>query len=527
MAAEPEFRPESFRAHVAFLADDLLEGRETGSRGHEIAARYVAAQFEAYGLRPGGDDGTWFQSIRFLRTDADGPSATVTLDGPVGSRTFLQGQQTVVWRNKRGTSVDIDAPLVFVGYGQQNERLGFDDYDGLDVKGRIVVALDGFPKGLPSEEGAHLNSMRAVDAARHGAIGIVVIDTRSSRAATSWEAYTRYKDVPRYTWVGPDGQGYDPAPGIEFSVSLDAAATAALFAGGERTYEEILDEADREGGRPRGFPLNTKLKVRAGSRMSSVTSPNVIGILPGDDPVLSREYVILSAHLDHIGVAPEDPDHPDADRIRNGALDNASGIATMLEVARALAASPQRPRRSVIFLASTGEERGLLGAEYYARHPTVPTGRIVADVDLDMPLLLYPFTDLVAFGADRSTLGPLVAAAVAPMGLRLSPDPMPEMGIFTRSDHYMFVKQGVPAVYLVTGYANGGEQAWLAFGEQVYHNVNDDLNQPIDWEAGARFAEANYRVTRAMADADQAPRWLEGDFFGDTFAPDSPRAPRP
>ena len=527
VAADPEFWPEAFRAHVAFLADDLLEGRETGSRGHEIAARYVAAQFAADGLTPGGDDGTWFQTITFQRTDADGPPATVTLSGPDGSSTYTQGRETVVWRNKRGTSVDLEAPLVFVGYGLENPRLGFDDFAGLDVKGKIVVALSGFPKGMPSEEGAHLSAMTAIDAARRGAVGLVSIATRQSRAATPWEAYLRYTDVPRYTWIGADGQGFDPAPGIEFGVSLDPAASAALFVGSGRTIEEILDEADREGGRPRGFPLATTMRVRADSRVSRVTSPNVVGILQGSDPVLSREYVILSAHLDHIGLAPENPEQPTADRIRNGALDNASGIATMLEVARALATSPQRPRRSVVFLASTGEERGLLGADYYARHPTVPIRQIVADVDLDMPVLLYPFTDVIAFGADRSTLGPLVARAVAPMGLTLSPDPMPEMGMFTRSDHYMFVKQGVPAVFLVTGYANGGEQAWLDFRNGAYHNTNDDLNQAIDWDAGARFAEVNYRITRAMADADAAPRWIEGDFFGDTFAPDAPRAPKP
>ena len=526
-AADPEFRPESFRAHVTFLADDLLEGRETGSRGHEIAASYVAAQYAADGLRPGGDDGTWFQTITFQRTDADGPPATVTLGGPDGSHTYTQGRETVVWRNKRGTSVDLEAPLVFVGYGMQNARLGFDDYQGLDVKGKIVVALTGFPKGLPSEQGAHLASMTAMDAARLGAVGIVSVATRQSSATTPWEDNLRYTDVPRYTWIGADGQGFDPAPGIEFGLSLDPTASAALFEGSGRTLEEILDEADREGGRPRGFPLQTTMHVRADSRVSRVTSPNVVGILPGSDPVLAQEYVILSAHLDHIGLAPEDPKNPAADRVRNGALDNASGIATMLEVARALATSPQRPRRSVIFLASTGEERGLLGADYYARHPTVPIGQIVADVDLDMPLLLYPFTDVIAFGADRSTMGPLVARAVAPMGLKLSPDPMPEMGMFTRSDHYMFVKQGVPAVFLVTGYSNGGEQAWLDFRDGAYHNVNDDIDQPIDWNAGARFAEANYRITRAMADAEQAPRWLEGDFFGDTFSPDAPRAPKP
>jgi Zn-dependent M28 family amino/carboxypeptidase len=198
----------------------------------------------------------------------------------------------------------------------------------------------------------------------------------------------------------------------------------------------------------------------------------------------------------------------------------------MLEVARAAAAAPDKPRRSLVFLASTAEEEGLLGADYFARHPTLPAGQIVGNVDLDMPLLLYPFTDVIAFGANHSSIGPMVAEAVRPMGIQLAPDPMPEEGIFTRSDHYMFVKQGVPAVFLATGFANGGEKAWQAYLAGAYHHPNDDLQQQIDWEAGARFAEVNYRITRAMADADATPRWNQGDFFGDTFAPNAPRAAR-
>ena len=258
-----------------------------------------------------------------------------------------------------------------------------------------------------------------------------------------------------------------------------------------------------------------------------VTSPNVVAILPGSDPALKAQYVVLSAHLDHIGISPARPgDKPDTDRINNGALDNAAGIATMLEVARASAEAPVRPRRSIIFLASTGEEKGLLGADYYARHPSVPITAIVGNVDLDMPLLLYHFTDVTAFGADHSTLGPIVAKAVAPMGLRLSPDPMPEESIFVRSDHYMFVKQGIPAVFLATGFANGGEKQWGKFLSGAYHHPDDDMNQKIDWESGARFAEANYRIMRAMADADSVPLWYDKDFFGDIFAPGAARAKR-
>ena len=180
--------------------------------------------------------------------------------------------------------------------------------------------------------------------------------------------------------------------------------------------------------------------------------------------------------------------------------------------------------RSLLFLATTAEEKGLLGADYFARHPTVPIQQIVGAVGLDMPLLLYPFTDVIAFGANHSSFGKLVASAVAPMQIQLAPDPMPEQGVFTRSDHYPFVKQGVPAVFLVTGYANGGEKVWHEFLGGAYHSANDDLTQKIDWQAGTRFAEANYRIMRAMADADLPPLWVEGDFFGDTFAPQGQRA---
>jgi Zn-dependent M28 family amino/carboxypeptidase len=196
-------------------------------------------------------------------------------------------------------------------------------------------------------------------------------------------------------------------------------------------------------------------------------------------------------------------------------------------VARAAALDGRRPRRSIVFLASTGEEEGLRGADYYAHYPTVPIRQIVGNVDLDMPVLLYPFTDVIAFGANHSSFGPLVASAAGTMGIALSPDPMPQEGIFTRSDHYMFVKQGVPAVFLATGFANGGEKAWETFLAGPYHHPGDDLKQAIDWTAGARFAEVNYRITRAMADADEPPRWNAGDFFGDTFAPDAPRAAAP
>ena len=524
--AAPEFSPARFRAHVEFLSDDLLEGRDTGSRGYDVAARYVASQFEAFGLTPGGEKGGWYQSVILQRTSPPAERGFLTITGPGGERRFKHGDNVLVGMSPREPKLDISAPLVFVGFGIVDKRLGLDDYRGLDVKGAIVVTLRGFPKGLPSEEGAHVSANKAKVAEQHGAIGIMSVGTLQSDKVFPWEKVLEYANDPDYAWVDAEGKAFEEAPGARARAGLNGPAADAVFAGSPRTLADIRKEADRENGRPRGFKLKTRVRLESSSSWTRVTSPNVVAILPGTDAALKDEYVVLSAHLDHLGVKDVANAGPNGDRIHNGALDNAAGVATLIEVARVAAAAAKKTRRSMIFLATTAEEQGLIGADYFARHPTVPLARIVGNVDLDMPLLLYPFTDVIAFGADHSTIAKFVAEAVAPMQIRLSPDPMPEQGVFTRSDHYQFVRQGVPAVFLATGMANGGEKFWNDYLEGVYHSPRDDMSQAIDWNAGARFSEVNYRITRAMADADTPPLWYAGDYFGDEFAPKAPRAKR-
>ncbi len=524
----PDFSADRFRAHVEFMADDLLEGRDTGSKGHEIAARYVASQLASYGLEPGGDDGTWFQRVTFQKTTRGADRGGITLSGPGGERKFAHADNVLVGMHPREPNLDVSAPLVFVGYGLEDKLLGLDDYKGLDVKGKIVVVLRGFPKGMPSEEGANASAMKGLNAQKHGAIGMLSLQTLQSEKAFPWERILEYANDPDFAWVQPDGQAFDEAPYIRARGILNGPAAEALFAGAPRTLADIRKEADKPKGMPRGFNLKTRAAVRTTATWERVSSPNVIGILKGSDPELSKQYTVLSAHLDGLGIKDvAGADGANADRIHNGALDNAAGVATLLEVARAAAMDPNKARRSMIFIATTGEEYGLLGADYYARHPTVPIGQIVGNVDLDMPLLLYPFTDVVAFGAGHSTIGPMVEKAVAPMNIKLTPDPWPEQGVFTRSDHYQFVKQGVPAVFLATGTANGGDKFWGEFLGGNYHSPRDDLAQKIDWQAGARFVEANYRITRALSDSDAPPLWFKGNYFGDTFAPGAARATSP
>jgi Zn-dependent M28 family amino/carboxypeptidase len=264
--------------------------------------------------------------------------------------------------------------------------------------------------------------------------------------------------------------------------------------------------------------------LTAKSAWENFTSPNVVAVLPGSDPKLASEHIVLMGHLDHLGL--DKAAKPGEDNVYNGALDNAAGVATTIEAAREFVEAGRRPRRSVMFVAVTGEEYGLLGAGYLATNPTVPADKIVGLVNLDMPLLLYDFTDVVAFGADRSTIAKAVRAAGSSMKIGLGPDPMPEEALFVRSDHYPFVKAGVPSVFLMTGQANGGKQYWQRFLASTYHGVKDDVTQPIHWEAGARFADLNYRIARHMADADQRPMWYAGDYFGDSFAPGQPKAKR-
>lgn len=505
------------RADIEFLAADSLEGRDTGSRGYLIAADYVAAQFRAIGLVPAGDNGTWFQQVPFRRASfAQPPVAALTIGGR--RLALTAGKDFSMRPNATVKAINSSAGFVFVGRGLRDARYGIDDYRGLDVRGKVVVALSGTPAGLPSEVDAHLGATKVDTAAAAGAVGFIEIPARYSGNSGAIRSAGR----PLIDWIDKSGRAGSTAPAMLLRMGVSKDIAEKLFEGAPKSLSAVQAES-RGKTAPRGFALRPTIQVQATSTWEEFTSPEVIGKLPGSDAALSREHVVLMGHLDHLGVKADAK--PGEDRIYNGALDNAAGVATLLEAARKFAAQPVRPKRSLLFIANTGEERGLLGADYYAEYPTVPKASIVGLVDLDMPLLLYPFTDVTAFGADHSTIGATVVAAGRTMGVSVSPDPMPEEAIFTRSDHYMFVKRGVPAVLLMTGHANGGKAKWDAYLNKTYHSLGDDLSQKIDWDAGARYADLNYRIARGMADAPQRPMWLQGDYFGDLFDPRGPRAP--
>ncbi len=508
--------PDSVRGHVEFLADDALEGRETGKRGYNVAAAYVAGQYRRIGLAPLGGQ-SWFQTVPFAGTLLDNAKSSVTIAG----QNFANRKDVLLSPARVAGEDGLEADVVFAGYGIDDLRTGRNDYAGLDVKGKFVAVLHGFPKGMKSDQGAHYGRTKGQAAQAHGALGVINIRTKERERIRPWAREIEGPGHPTLNWSEADGSVHSDASGIKATITLHDTAASALFNGARVPLAKILNEADKKGGRPKGFALKQKLRFARTTSVSTLSSPNVIGVLPGSDPALANEYVLLMAHLDHNGVE----ENRTGDKIFNGAMDNASGTASMLEAARALAAQPNRPRRSIIFAAVTAEERGLLGSDYLAHHVPVPAGgKVVGVVNLDMPILLYDFVDVVAFGAEHSTMGQAVAKAGAQMGVALSPDPLPSEGLFTRSDHYSFVKKGVPAIFLMTGFQNGGEKAFQDFLKTHYHKVSDDLTLPIDWNAAAKFARLNMLIAAEIANSDAAPRWYQGSFFGDIFAPNAPRA---
>jgi hypothetical protein len=501
------------KAHVAFLASDAMRGRDTGSPELAVTEQYVAAQMLAAGLAPGGQNGTWFQRVPLVSfKPADHGSLSLKRGDAVTPLEW--GVDYLTRANSREARVALSGEVVFAGYGITDKAAKWDDYKGLDVKGKIVAVIRDAPHSLNSEVRAHYSQPdeQARIAADHGAIGVILIEGTTRHGLYPFADNVKGWDRFGMFWADPDGKAHGDSRAPAF-LYLSMGGAAKLFEGSKLDWSRVL-AADKAG---KKLPTGA-LRVVADGIANTIIGPssasNVIGLLEGSDPALKGEYVVLSAHIDHIGVGK-----PDAtgDTINNGALDNAIGTASMLEVARSFQKSGQRPRRSILFVGVTAEEVGLVGSDYFAANPTVPAKSIVADVNLDMPILTYKFEDLVAYGADRSGIGPIVARVAEAEGAVLSPDPAPEEASFVRSDHYSFVRAGIPSVSLETGPKGPGKAAILEFIEKHYHQPSDEITLPIDWSQAVRFVRVNYRIARAIADSDQRPLWNKGDFFGTLY----------
>lgn len=513
--------PHKIEAHMQFLADDALEGRDTGSQGHLIASSYIATNFKLLGLKPAAANGQYFQPVPLIKSllVQTSPELALTIDGK--TTTFGYPKEfTTSPSNHQGKVSVKDAELVFVGYGMVSPEFGIDDYKNLDVKGKVVVMLPGRHHQLPSEEAAHLGSLKAKIAAEKGAIGVITIQTPVEEKLRPYSNSLLYVHQPRIRWLHADGTAEGDYKNLQVSAYLSLDTAKALFAKSPVNLTDIYAQVEKKQS-PQGFVLPGKINFARESTQTTIQSQNVAAVLEGSDPQLKDEYVVVTAHSDHIGVGV---DMRMKDRINNGLMDNAAGVAIMLETARLFSESPTKPKRSILFVAVTGEEKGLLGADYFANNPLRPIEKMVGNVNIDMPVLLYPFADLVAFGANHSTLGDTVARAAGQYGIKLSADPMPEQAIFTRSDHYTLVKKGVPAVFLMTGFTSQnpkekGGDIWGKFFAKHYHKPTDDVAGltkdfgAIRYDMGALFADINLAIGLDIANAEQRPVWKKKSFF--------------
>ena len=507
----------ALKSHVMFLASDAMKGREAGSPEFNVAAQYVASQFYAAGLKPAGDDGGYLQSVPLISYKLDGQGSMIfTRKGAVVPGLEL-GKDFIVGANPETPDFAVTAPIVFVGYGIVGQ--GRDDYKGVNAKGKIVAFFSGAPESFPGEVNAHFSNpaAKAEIAAKHGAVGYITLESPRTAKTRPFSFYAGYASRPRFTWGNSNGTGHIAAPGTPGLGMISMAGAAKLFEGARQKWADVAKAAEAGDAVFKAEALPVTVTVKAKTALTPVQSYNVAGMIPGSDPSLAKEVVVLSAHLDHIGVGRPDKT---GDTINNGALDDAVGIASLIEEAKRFKAAESKPRRSILFLAVTAEEKGLVGSDYFANNPTVPLSSIVADVNLDMPIITYKFQDVVVYGASHSTLGPIVERAGKAIGVPLSDDPLPGENIFVRSDHYNFVRKGVPSVFLWPGAGGPGRAAIDDFMKNHYHQPSDEVGQlpAIDWESGVRFVDVNYRIAREIADGDQRPVWNKGDFFGLTYS---------
>lgn len=516
--------PQRLKAHMALLADDLLEGREAGTRGDALAQLYIQTRFEEIGLRPAGDKGSWLQPFRVRATHLVPGSAELRIAGA----TFANGEEVAIFGDPLEAEQRLEAPAVFAGYGIVAPERGIDDYRGLDLTGKVAVVLGGPPAFLPAAEAAHHGSseQQRLAAEARGAVGLIILWTPALERRFPFDALKPLLARTDLNWLGPDGRPQVAAPAIRLRAFARGTAAEALLQGAPRRLPELLEEGRRRS--PRGFALPARVSLERRSRHDDgLASANVAALLPGSDPRLRDEIVVLTAHYDHVGIGA-----PVAgDSIYNGALDNSVGTAMLIEVARLLAAAPVRPKRSILFLAVGAEEKGLIGSDYFAANPSV-SGRIVANINLDGAMPFYDFSDVIAFGAEQSQMGERLAAAAGQLGLVVAPDPFPEEGIFTRSDQYSFVKRGVPSLFLYMGFhdlqgRNVGRRLWDELNAMIVHQPGDDLSQPIDYGVTAKFADLFRRVALETANAAQRPRWYRGSPFGRLYAPGEAKAARP
>jgi hypothetical protein len=488
------------------LANDDMQGRNTGSPAHRKAADLVAAEFKRVGVAPGAA-GSYIQPVKFTgRKIIEAESSLDLVRNGKAEKLTLGEDATINLRINPAESVE--APLVFAGYGLAVPDLNFNDFAGLDLKGKIIVVLAGGPSTIPGNLRSHYSypSERQKVLEQAGAVGLITIQNpRTDDVPWARSSLARLQEA-----MSLADQDLVDYKSLKLGVTINAAHADKWLAGSGHTVTELLDLVSAGKPLPR-FPLVPALRARVKVERREIESQNVVGIRAGNDPALKSEYVVLSSHLDHLGIA----EPIDGDRIYNGAMDDASGVAALLEIANQLNDAKVTTKRSLLFVAVTGEEKGLLGSRYFASHPTVDGKRMVADLNMDMFLPLYPFKVMTVYGLKESDLGDAIQKVATPMNIEVQDDPAPERNVFVRSDQYNFIRHGVPSVMTDIGNKKGSkeaaiEKAWL---DQRYHAPSDDLQQPVDVQAAAEYVRFMRQLSENVADAPARPQWRANSFF--------------
>jgi Zn-dependent M28 family amino/carboxypeptidase len=501
---------ERLRSDIKYLSSDELQGRGVGSRGEELAVEFIARQFEKAGLKPAGDKATYYQAV---------PLVMVTT-GPKATLSAVKGDQTIAFRleeefagtSKTQQSEDFDAEAIFLGHGITAPEFGWDDYKDVDVKGKVVVVFTNEP---PSDDpkffgGKALTyygrwTYKFEEAARRGAKAVLIIHTNE----TAGYPYSVVKKLK-----GAQIQRAANIPELAFAGWLSAPAGDKLLASVGLTVDEALKKADTRGFK--AIPLGLRIQGHIPTSVQKIASKNVVGIVEGSDPALQSEAVLFTAHWDHLGVGKSAVGTSD---IYNGALDNATGSAVLLEMARLWAGQQPRPKRSAIFLATTAEESGLLGATYYADHPTMPLGKTAIDLNFDTVLPLGVPESVVVSGAERTTAWPMVQETARKHKLAIEPDKMAHLGFYYRSDHFALARGGVPAFSVFPGEQIKGKPADFArkameeYIAKVYHTPFDTYHADWDLSGFPVLMQFAFDIAREVADAKSLPSWAPGDEF--------------
>ncbi|PYT26143.1 MAG: peptidase M28 [Acidobacteria bacterium] len=494
-------------SHIVYLADDKLEGRNTGSEGYHQAAVYVAGEFERAGLKPAGTSG-YFQPVKFKSREVVEDQSSLALVQNGGEAQPLALGEDAMISMRVDPAAQLKAPVVFAGYGLTVPETKYDDFVGQNLRGKIIAYISGGPASIPGPLSSHYQSAgeRGKFLERAGVGGTIVI-MNPAAMDIPWPRTALSRFQPSMSLNYRD---LDETHGQKLSVIWNPAHLDKLLAGSGHSAEEILALAKERKPLPR-FPLLISLKSQVAAKRSEVESPNVVGLLPGSDPELKGEYVVLSAHLDHLGVG-----RPiNGDSIYNGAMDDASGVATLLDIAERIHQGKPKLRRSLLFVVVTGEEKGLLGSRFYTAHPTVAAEKIVADLNVDMLLPLFPLRILSVYGLDESDLGKDVRAVAEPLGVRIQGDLEPQRNIFIRSDQYNFIRNGIPSLAFKVGYEKGSPEEAIAkkWLTDRYHAPSDDIHQPVDLKAAADFDRIILDVAETVANQSERPRWNHDSFF--------------